>query len=622
MLSQKVGETEHAIAYYSRTLSSAERNYCATRRELLAIVDAVRHFHHFLYGSNFVIRSDHAALQWLRHLRDPEGQLARWLARLGQYDFSVVHRPGQKHANADGLSRRPCPSECSHCSRREAPASHCRAAVTRAQSRNQAGASPVLPVSQMVPADKNHRTLSRERPSVTDNDDHPQGTPAAQLALSVPEAQEKDPDIAALLPFLRAGDQRPNWKLLSAASPTTKQYWLQWEMLRLSEGTLQRRWTSVDGKTDSWLTVAPRTLRHTILSECHGSSTCGHFGVKKTLQRLRQRFYWLGMRRDVEEWCRTCDICSAKKGPPSRLRGHLQLYNVGAPLERVAVDIAGPLPMTTSGNKYIVVAMDYFTKWPEAYPVPSQDAVTVASVLVNNFFSRFGVPNELHSDQGRNFESRVFKECCDLLGVRKTRTTALHPESDGMVERFNRTLGQELAKCCRSGQGDWDLNLPYLLMAYRSAEHETTGYTPAHLMFGRELRLPVDLMFERPPDGDVKVTATEYATTLRDRLAMAHQRVRERIKVSSEAMKLRYDARASGETMEPGDKVWLYNPQRKKGLSPKLMSPWEGPYTVVKRLSDVTYRIQRSPRAILKVVHINRLWKAAAPPHYSWSPSP
>ena len=159
-------------------------------------------------------------------------------------------------------------------------------------------------------------------------------------------------------------------------------------------------------------------------------------------------------------------------------------------------------------------------------------------------------------------------------------------------------------------------------MAYRSAEHETTGYTPAHLMFGRELRLPVDLMFERPPEEEIKVTATEYATALRDRLALAHQRVRERIKVSSEAMKLRYDARASGDTVAAGDKVWLYNPQRKKGLSPKLMSPWEGPYTVVKRLSAVTYRIQRSARAKLKVVHINRLWKAAFPPRYSWSHSP
>ena len=459
VLSQKVGETEQAIAHYSRTLTSAERNYCATRRELLAIVDAVRHFHHFLYGSNFVIRSDHASLQWLRHLRDPEGQLARWLARLGQYDFLVVHRPGPQHANADSLSRRPCPPECSHCSRRESPVSHCRAAVTRAQSRNQAGTSSGPSDSQLVLTDRNDSTLSRERPPVTDNEDHPQGTPAdkssgdshenhpqgtptEQLALSVAEAQEKDPDMAALLPFLRSGGQRPSWEQLSTASPASKQYWLQWEMLRLSEGTLQRRWTSIDGKSDAWLTVAPRNFRRAILSECHGSLTCGHFGVKKTLQRLRQRFYWLGMRRDVEEWYRTCDVCSAKKGPHTRPRGLLQLYNVGAPLERVAVDIAGPLPMTTSGNKYIVVAMYYFTKWPEAYPVPSQDAVTVAKVLVNNFFSRMGVPNELHSDQGRNFESRVFKECCDLLGVRKTRATPLHPESDGMVERFNRTLGQ------------------------------------------------------------------------------------------------------------------------------------------------------------------------------------
>ena len=622
VLSQKDGETEHVIAYFSRTLSPAERNYCATRRELLAIVDAVRHFHHYVYGANFLIRTDHAALQWLRNLRDPEGQLARWLARLGQYDFSVMHRSGQKHNNADSLSRRPCPSGCRHCSQRESPAGHCRMAVTRAQARAQARPAvetpegrrdtPIQDSEPSIPPREESRTAAGSaRPPQTE-----------RLALSVTEAQEADPDLSVLLPLIQAGGQRPDWEHMSAASAEAKQYWLQWDLLRLSEGTLQRRWTSVDGKSESWLTVVPRSLRHSILSECHGSSACGHFGVKKTLQRLRQRFYWLGMRRDVEEWCRTCDVCAAKKGPPTRTRAPLQIYNVGAPMERIAIDIAGPLPVTSAGNKYILVAMDYFTKWPEAYPIPSQDAVTVANVLVTSFFSRFGVPNELHSDQGRNFESRVFKECCRIMGIRKTRTTPLHPESDGMVERFNRTLGQELAKCCRHGQGDWDLNLPYFLMAYRSAEHETTGYTPAHLMFGREMRLPLDLMFERPPDEKATDTSTEYAMALRHRLTTAHQLVRERIRISSHAMKLRHDAKASVSNLTRSDRVWLYNPQRKKGRSPKLMSPWEGPYMVIERLSAVTYRIQRAPGTAFKVVHVNRLWKAASSPRFSWSSSP
>ena len=129
-------------------------------------------------------------------------------------------------------------------------------------------------------------------------------------------------------------------------------------------------------------------------------------------------------------------------------------------MERVAVNVAGPFPVSSSGNRYVIVAIDYFSKWPEAFPVASQEAATVARALVEGFFCRFGMPEELHSDQGRNFESTLFRECYQLLGIRKTRTTPLHPESDGMVERFNRTLVQEIARRCRHGQSDWDLYIP------------------------------------------------------------------------------------------------------------------------------------------------------------------
>ena len=124
----------------------------------------------------------------------------------------------------------------------------------------------------------------------------------------------------------------------------------------------------------------------------------------------------------------------------------MQQYNVGAPFERIAMDVAGPFPITDNGNKYVLVVMDYFSKWPEVYPIPNQEAKTIANVIVDNWISRFGVPMELHTDQGRNFESVVFQEVCQILGINKTRTTPLHPQSDGMVERFNGTLEEYLAK--------------------------------------------------------------------------------------------------------------------------------------------------------------------------------
>lgn len=289
-------------------------------------------------------------------------------------------------------------------------------------------------------------------------------------------------------------------------------------------------------------------------------------------------------------------------------------------MERVAVDIVGPLPTTAAGNRFICVAMDYFTKWPEAYALPNHEATTVAEVLVEQFFSRFGVPGELHSDQGREFEAGVFQECCELLGSRKTRTTPLRPQSDGMVERFNRTLAQELAAFCRDGQTEWDRKLPLLLMAYRSAEHEATAYTPARLMLGREIRLPVDLVTGRPPDEELPTVRTTYATALQERLVETHHQVRENLHFAAEAMRRHYDRGARVTGHAEGDQVWLHNPRRRKGLSPKLQSPWEGPYFIVERVSEVTYRIRRGTRGRPKVVHVDRLWRYHGPGRYTWGP--
>jgi len=298
-------------------------------------------------------------------------------------------------------------------------------------------------------------------------------------------------------------------------------------------------------------------------------------------------------------------------------RAPLQLYQVGSPLERVAVDIVGLFPVTTQGNRFICVVMDYFTKWPEAYALPDHEAETVAEALVNNFITRFGVPCELHSDQGREFESVVFQECCRLLGIKKTRTTALRSQSDGLVERFNRTLIHEVAKYCSSDQRDWDVKLPSLLMAYRSAQHETTIHTPAKLMFGRELRLPVDLATGRPPQ-EVTDPISNYAQMLQERLITAHRLVRNSMRTAGNNMKTRYDWHSREVKYNVGDHVWLHNPLRKRGLSPKLQSPWEGPYEILQVMSDVTYKIRRGSQKRSRVVHADRLWRYYGPGLFSW----
>ncbi|GFT05968.1 hypothetical protein TNCV_3927031 [Trichonephila clavipes] len=369
VLSQEIDGQERVVAYWSKCLSKPERNYCVTRKELLAIVKAIEHFHHYLYGQKFLLRTDHASLTWLMNFRNTEGQVARWIQRLNEYYFDIRHRKGSSHGNADALSRRPCPENCRHCSRVETKYDYAIRQIT---------------TSTATPPDP----WSDEK---------------------VREDQMADPDIKPLIEFMESSSNKPSWQDMSAYSPTTKQYWALWNSLHLRNGVLYRKFESEDGKTFRWQLVLPRSRIPEVLKELHGSPTGGHFGVMKTLHRVRERFFWGKVRADVEQWCKSCDACSARKGPKIRSRGKLHRYNVGAPFERIAFDILGPLPRTASGNKYLLVVIDFFTKWPEVYPIPDQEAPTVAEAVVQHWISRYGVPLQLHSDQGRNFVSAVLK---------------------------------------------------------------------------------------------------------------------------------------------------------------------------------------------------------------------
>lgn len=183
-----------------------------------------------------------------------------------------------------------------------------------------------------------------------------------------------------------------------------------------------------------------------------------------------------------------------RKIPPRKYKAPLKAFNVGAPFERIALDILGPLPRTKQGNKYLLVIGDYFSKWLDAIPLRNQEAPTIAKKLVERIVSIFGVPLSIHSDQGSNFESDVFRELCKLFGITKTRTTPLRPQSDGMVERANRTIENMLTAFVSDNQNDWDEYIYLLMLAYRSSEHESTGFSPCQMVFAKQPTLPIDLI--------------------------------------------------------------------------------------------------------------------------------
>lgn len=354
--------------------------------------------------------------------------------------------------------------------------------------------------------------------------------------------------------------------------------------------------------------IAPRRLWKELLEATHDSKFSGHLGVKKVLSKLKVNFYWFRMKEYVRLWVQKCTVCGARKSPNKKSRAPLGKYIVGAPMDRVATDITGPFPISERGYRYILVVQDQFSKWVEAYPIKDQSAETVAHVLVYEFFSRLGLPIELHSDQGSNFGSELFREICKVLDIHKTRTSPYHPSGNGMVEAFNKTLLNMISAYVNDNQKDWDLHLPLLTSAYRSCAHDSSGLSPNQIMLGREVHQPISLVYGFPGLTNHSVSPVDYVCDLWNKMSDIQEYVRMHLGIAAEKQKRDYDTRVSSKSYAVGDLVYYLDSSRKIGLSPKLRSqPWKGPLVVKKKLSDLLFELVGQQMSKARIVHHDRL---------------
>lgn len=341
--------------------------------------------------------------------------------------------------------------------------------------------------------------------------------------------------------------------------------------------------------------ILPSSLCREALLRNHDAPTAGHQGLRKTLERLRREAYWVSMARDVEKHCRECTKCQQAKLPTPQ-RAPLMNMPIGQPWQMVAVDIL-KVPLSTNNNPYLLVIQDYFTKWADAIPIPDQTATRITEELIK-LFSVYGQPAILHSDQGRNFESAILAQVLDAFGVHKTRTTAYHPQGDGMVERFNRSLLQ-LLRAYVDSQNDWERYLPLVLYAYRTSVHSSTGASPFVLMYGRD---PTPVPFSTQAAFD----PVSFPAHLQAKLAEMHDFVEANLAQAAHHQKRFYDRHSSNPTFRVGDHVWLSVPTAGK-LDPR----WEGGWVVKAVWNPLTIEIVKGESS--KVVHSNRLQPSIIP---------
>lgn len=352
--------------------------------------------------------------------------------------------------------------------------------------------------------------------------------------------------------------------------------------------------------------VVPEILRTRVLHLGHSIPWAGHLGQEKTEERIGSRFYWPGLHRAVVEYCKSCPECQlvvrSKRGMKAPL---INLPVIDIPFTRIAMDVVGPLEKSRGGHRYILVVCDYATRYPEAFPLRHIKARQVANCLLQ-LFSRVGIPKEILTDQGTNFNSKFLKQVYTLLGIQGIKTTPYHPQTDGMVERFNQTLKSMLRKFVSDSGADWDQWLPYLLFAYREVPQASTGYSPFELLYGREVRGPLDVLRESW-EGDASQQQTNivsYVLKMREKLDQLSTLAHDNQIRSQSRQKTWYDRNARLRTFQPGQKVLLLLPSSESSL----LAKWQGPFEVLRKLGQVTYEIampgRRQPQ---QVFHVNLL---------------
>ena len=605
-------EEEKVIAYGSRTLNTAETRYCTRRREMLAIVHFVKTFRSYLYGRKVLIRTDHASLQYIKKMKDPADQFARWIERLEETQYKIEVRQGKHHANADGLSRLVCGGKKCICEGVAEVEEKEGFIADTTESSPQEEAINVNLENDAEPEegeDVSVATLTALDPTfrVPPTLEYVNAFAFTRL-WTIPEmvkAQSEDPDISLLAKAKRENLARPTWNEIGGESEALKSYWLEWRRLEIHNGLLYRRWESNDGFHTQLQLIMPYKYQEMMCEHFHDSTSAAHMGRRRALKQVQKRAFWYQMAEDLKLWIRTCEICQRRRRPGKTPRAPMAVFTAGVPNEQVSMDLCGPLSLTARGNKFILVITDKYTKFVRAFAVPCKETEPIVKLFMDEWVCIFGCPRQVHSDRGKEFDSVLMKQMCAWMRSEKTRTTAFHPSSDGQVERYNQTMMHLIHALARDNPKDWDLSLPYTSRAYNATRHESTGFEPNMLMFNRQTYMPYDVMTPTTPD-DVASPHRQYVKDVRRRMRRAHQLARNNLGRAATATRKYNERRYHLVRYKTGDPVMMKIMEKVPGVG-KMIDRYAGPYYVVDVLSDSTLRVVKAPNKRPVVVHHDRL---------------
>ena len=566
------------MAFASKKLSPQQQKWDTATCEAFAVVWACEFFRHHLVGREFMLYTDHAALQLLN---DPKAsmKILRWALRLLEFYYVVKHRKGTANANADSLSRMSnVPSD-------------------------------EMPVDFDIP--------TYDGPTVDEGE---------QVDMAVMEIDEGYQAGFASFdePAYRAkmiADQRadPNFmlviELLEGKVLTVEEHkMLKWKrarnlstVMKLNDGLLIR------ALGDACQVVIPSSREEEFLHLFHENVTSGHMGITAMVQAMKHRVYFPGYMAKIKHKVMSCITCQSRKPPQPKRQGllHPHKFAVTEPMADVAVDHYGPLPETPQGNCYILVIVDLLTRWAEAIPVPDVTAETTMQALWDHWVSRWSLMRRLYSDRGPAFANKVFEGVAKKVGMQHVFTHFGTPHENPYAERFNRAMGDNLTAYANKQGNNWDILLPALMFAYRARYHNGILGTPFYSLLGWDPRIPADvasgLVREMPKE--------ESDTPVADRLGVIHASLREHLDEIAVMRKAKYDATHKDVTFVPESLVMVFREEGyEEGKSSKFISRYIGPFCVVKALGPVSYELRNIYTGEIIESHVNCIRQIMAKP--------
>ena len=471
---------EVVIAYGGRSLHDSEKNWCTSEQEMLAIIEGIRAYHVYLSNKEFKIYSDHKALKYVMNQKNPTSRLARWATEIQGYKFEIIHRSGKNNLVADALSRRTYPTTTD-------TKDNSLFMVTSGDMTYSEDNADVQTESIQV-------ELIYNETSSLYTIDPDLALPSLSDLPAISKLQQACDDFKDIYQYLAHDIVPPDENRMLKVVLSSRFYdlcdgvlyhWFQRRLKVNKDAPVEERWIKQ--------LALPKVLRQEALRAYHDNSAGGaHLGIERVMAAMKSKYHWPRMHQEIHNYIHSCDTCQRIKRDTHALPPPLTPLPTDGRFERWHMDFL-KVHKTKEGYQYLLIVVDSFTKWIEAFPLKTQESQEVAKCLFENVFARFGAPRYLVSDRGKSFMNNLVNALCELFDIKQFLTSSYHPQTNSQVERTNSTILQCFRAYCDKDQNNWPHKLPGILMALRnSPSTQSTEFSPYYMVFGIEMNLPFD----------------------------------------------------------------------------------------------------------------------------------